>query len=57
MQTQRKRSLKNHIVLHKEYRKHPCIKKAGIALTWNVRLKPLKVNIWLTYQNIIKIVT
>ena len=31
------------MVLHKEYRKPECIKKAAIVLKWNVHLKLLKV--------------
>ena len=45
------------MVLHKENRKPPCIKKAGIVLslmTLNVHLKPLK-DILLTHRNMIKI--
>ena len=44
------------MILRKENRKPPSLKKAGIVLTWNVHLKPLKVTL-LTDQNIIKIVT
>ena len=42
------------MVLHKEKRKPPCIKKASIVLTLNAHLKPLK-DILLTHRNMIKI--
>ena len=41
------------MILRKEYKKPQCIKKAGIVLTENVHLNPLKV-ILLTHKNIIK---